>query len=79
MNTVKINGYQFIDSGDITSISFNYSVIDAQGNILKSNIRRSVQLVDTQVFDNTLNTASVLAAAREVTKFLVEYVEKNFM
>lgn len=47
MNTIKINGFAFINGQDQKIISYTMSELDDTGKIVKSNIRKSMPILDT--------------------------------
>lgn len=47
--TIKITAFQFINGLDEKRVSYTYSVVDDNGNTIKSNIRKSTVLKETDV------------------------------
>ena len=47
MNTIKINGFAFINGQEQKIISYTMSELDDTGKIVKSNIRKSMPILGT--------------------------------
>ena len=61
---VKITSYTTFESAEGTRLSYTYSEIDEQGNILKSNIRKDMIVID-RALKKELNDVFDFLAERE--------------
>lgn len=60
----KVNGYSVIFTADETRISYNLTEINEDGEVLRSNIRKSTVIKK--------DSTDILEAVEKVNKFLLE-------
>lgn len=69
---VQINSFSIVSGDNTKTLCYTFNILNADGTIQKSNIRRSIPLTQESVLNSILNTNNIIEISEAIRAYLAE-------